>query len=258
MEIRLDHLIYSPIPNKGYGVRAWSSEDAVRKAEAVFRGWFSPYEQTIIRPGYELRATARSLEDYLYIARVFMREGLDEVGRSGVVSHIVRIPLDLVFKAKISLESVDRLMYDYIISKGIGLGELEPLTMNVSESATDRDLDYFKSMVDEGKARKILEGISRPHGKVLVIYKGDVWSRIRLAYSLTKVLAVHGVREYMVLTDKPIDNIILEFENLLIVSNKMIPIRQTSDWTVVKVVSDKKEIKLQSIEETLRKIYGEE
>jgi len=257
MEARLDHMIYSPIPHKGYGVRAWSSKDIARKAEAAFRGWFSPYEQSIIRPGYELRATARSPEDYLYLARVFMGEGLDELGRGGVVSHIVRIPLGLIFKAKISLESIDKLMYNYIVSRGIGLGKLEPLIMSASENASDQDLDYFKNMVDEGRARKILEGISKPLGKVLVIYKGDVWSRIRLAYSITKVLAIHGLREYLVLTDKPVDNLMLEFENLVIVSDKMIPIRRMNEWSVVKVMSEEREIKLRPIEETLRRIYGD-
>jgi len=131
--VELDHIIYSLVPYKGYGVRAWSKKEAVYDAERAFKGWFSPYEQLIVRPGAELRAVAKGFRDFIYIARVFIGEGLDELKRSGVVSHIALVPLDVAVEKRLSLEEVDKAMVSYTISKGIGMNEIEPLRISFVE-----------------------------------------------------------------------------------------------------------------------------
>jgi hypothetical protein len=254
--VELDHVIYSLVPYKGYGVRAWSRKEAVYNAERAFKGWFSPYEQLTVRPGVELRAIAMGFKDYIYIARVFLREGLDELRRSGVVSHIALVPLDIALEKRLSLEEVDKAMASYVASKGIGMNEIEPLRIGFSEKDRDEDLEYLKTVVDVDEARQLLEYISEPDIKIIVIFEGDTGSRARLAYALAKMFAIHGVAEYIVTVEKPVDNILVEFTRSVIVLDKMIPgIKPTRNWRVVKIAEKRKGRSVKTdIDTTLKKL----
>jgi hypothetical protein len=260
--VELDHVIYSLVPYKGYGVRAWSRKEAAYDAERAFKGWFSPYDQLTVRPGVELRAIAMGFKDYMYIARVFLREGLDELRRSGVVSHIALVPLDIALEKRLSLEEVDKAMASYVASKGIGMNEIEPLRLSFSEKDRDEDLEYLKTVVDVDEAGQLLEYISEPDIKtipdikIIVIFEGDIESRARLAYALAKMFAIHGVAEYIVTLEKPIDNILIEFTRSVIVLDKMIPgIKPTRNWRVVKIARERKGRSVKTdIDTTLKKL----
>ena len=253
--IELDHVIYSLVPYKGYGVRAWSKKEAVYDAERAFKGWFSPYEQLLVRPGVELRAVAKGFRDFIYIARVFVGEGLDELKRSGVVSHIALVPLEIAIEKKLSLEEVDKAMASYIASKGIGLGEIEPLRISFGERDRDEDLEYLRTVVDVENAKKLLTAISRPESKIIVIFKRDTWFRAKLSYALAKMFAIHNVAEYIVTVEKPIENILIEFTKAVMVLDKMIPVRRAENWTVIKIAEDVKEKGVEAdIEATLKKL----
>jgi len=253
--IELDHIIYSLIPYKGYGVRAWSKKEAIYDAERAFKGWFSPYEQFIVRPGVELRAVVKGFRDFIYIARVFVGEGLDELKRRGVVSHIVLVPLEIAVEKRLPLEEVDKAMASYIISKGIGLEEIEPLKISPGGRDRDEDLEYLKTIVDVENARKLLTAISRPVSKIIVIFKRDPWFRAKLSYALAKMFAIHNVAEYIVTVEKPLENILIEFTKVVMVLDKMIPVRRGEDWAVIKIVEDVKEKGIEAdIEATLKKL----
>lgn len=252
----LDHIIYSLIPYKGYGVRAWSRRDVVNEVEYAFKGWFSPYAQAFVRPGEELKAVVKA-PNSIYMARVFVGDGLDELKRSGVVSHIALIPLDIV--TKLPLAEIDREMTNYTVSKGIGLGEIEPLRIGLVErdgEEVDEDLEYLKKVVDFEKAEKILTAISKPESKIIVIFKRDIFSRARLVYALAKMFLMHKVTEYIITVEKPIDNILIEFTKTIIVLDKMFPVRSTEDWTVIKIGDGEKEGKVieTDIRDTLKRI----
>jgi hypothetical protein len=254
--VELDHIMYSLVPYKGYGVRAWSRKEAAYDAERAFKGWFSPYEQLTVRPGVELRAVAMGFKDFIYIARIFIREGLDELRRSGVVSHIALVPLDIALEKKLSLEEVDKAMTSYVASKGIGMNEIEPLRVSFSEKDRDEDLEYLKTVVDVEKARKLLEYISEPDIKVIVILEEDTESRARLAYALAKMFAIHRVIEYIVTVEKPIDNVLIEFTRAVMVLDKMIPGKKpTRNWRVVKIAEKRigRSVKT-DIDTTLKKL----
>jgi hypothetical protein len=260
-ETKLDHIIYSLIPYKGYGVRAWSRRDVVNEVEYAFKGWFSPYAQAFVRPGEELKAVVKA-PNSIYMARVFVGDGLDELKRSGVVSHIALIPLDIV--TKLPLAEIDREMTNYTVSKGIGLGEIEPLRIGLVERyeggregrEIDEDLEYLKKVVDFEKAEKILTAISKPESKIIVIFKRDIFSRARLVYALAKMFLMHKVTEYIITVEKPIDNILIEFTKTIIVLDKMFPVRSTEDWTVIKIGDGEKEGKVieTDIRDTLKRI----
>jgi hypothetical protein len=262
----LDHIIYSLIPYKGYGVRAWSRRDVVNEVEYAFKGWFSPYAQAFVRPGEELKAVVKA-PNSIYMARVFVGDGLDELKRSGVVSHIALIPLDIA--TKLPLAEIDREMTNYTVSKGIGLGEIEPLRIGLVEryeggregreegrEEVDEDLEYLKKVVDFEKAEKILTAISKPESKIIVIFKRDIFSRARLVYALAKMFLMHKVTEYIITVEKPIDNILIEFTKTIIVLDKMFPVRSTEDWTVIKIGDGEKEGKVieTDIRDTLKRI----
>jgi hypothetical protein len=264
-EIKLDHIIYSLIPYKGYGVRAWSRRDVVNEVEYAFKGWFSPYAQAFVRPGEELKAVVKA-PNSIYMARVFVGDGLDELKRSGVVSHIALIPLDIA--TKLPLAEIDREMTNYTVSKGIGLGDIEPLRIGLVEryeggreegrggEEVDEDLEYLKKVVDFEKAEKILTAISKPESKMIVIFKRDIFSRARLVYALAKMFLMHKVTEYIITVEKPIDNILIEFTKTIIVLDKIFPVRSTEDWTVIKIGDGEKEDKVieTDIRDTLKRI----
>jgi hypothetical protein len=200
------------------------------------------------------------------MARVFVGDGLDELKRSGVVSHIALIPLDIV--TKLPLAEIDREMTNYTVSKGIGLGEIEPLRIGLVEryeggreegrggEEVDEDLEYLKKVVDFEKAEKILTAISKPESKIIVIFKRDIFSRARLVYALAKMFLMHKVTEYIITVEKPIDNILIEFTKTIIVLDKIFPVRSTEDWTVIKIGDGEKEGKVieTDIRDTLKRI----
>jgi len=253
--IELDHIIYSLVPYKGYGVRAWSKKEAIYDAQRAFKDWLSPYEQFIVRPGVELRAVVKGFKDFIYIARVFVGEGLDELKRRGVVSHIALVPLEIAVEKKLSLEEVDKAMASYIISKGIGLEEIEPLRISLGGRDRDEDLEYLKTIVDVENARKLLTAISRSESKIIVIYKRDSWFRAKLSYALAKMFAIHNVAEYIVTVEKPLENILIEFTKVVMILDKMIPVRRGENWIVVKIAEDVKEKGTEAdIEATLKKL----
>jgi hypothetical protein len=254
--MEVHHIIYSVVPYRGYAVRAWSSREAVGEVERAFKGWFSPFEQALVRPGAELRAVVKSPKGVLHLARVFLGERLDEMKRSGVVSHIALIPADLAIEKRLSFSSVERAMMEYTASKGIGMGDVEPLKIDRAESSGDEDLEYLRTVVDVEAARRILSEMSKPHAKLVVIFKRDSWSRSRLAYALAKMFAIHGAAEYIIATDRPNDGVLLEFEKAALVLDKMIPLRSPLGWAVVKVAEKEAEEGAADIEKTIREIYG--
>jgi len=250
-EIELDHIIYSLIPYKGYGIRAWSRRDVINEVEHAFKGWFSPYAQSLVRPAAELKAVVKG-PDSICMARVFVGDGLDELRRSGVVSHITLIPVDIA--GRLPLEEIERVMVNHTVYKGIGLGEIEPLRIGLVERDVDEDLEYLKTIIDVEKAEKMLTVISRPESRIIVIFKRDTPSRARLVYGLAKMFAMHGVREYIITVERPIDNILIEFTKTVMVLDKIFPVRSTEDWTVIKIEDEKGKAIETDIRETLKRI----
>jgi hypothetical protein len=253
--MEIHHIIYSVVPYKGYAVRAWSNREIVNDIEQAFKGWFSPFEQALVRPGVELRAVVKNPRGILYLTRVFFGEKLDEMKRGGVVSHIALIPIDLTIEKRLSLSKVEKVMIEYTVSKNIGIGDIEPLKIDNIESSKDEDLEYLKTVVDVETARKILSEISKPHSKLIVISKRDIWSRSKLTYALAKMFAIHGVAEYIITTDKPIDSVLLEFEKAILILDKIIPLSRSWNWAVVKIAEKEKEEIVTDIEKTIKKIY---
>jgi len=254
--MELHHIVYSVVPYRGYTVRAWSSEEAVVEVEQALKGWFSPFEQALVRPGVELRAVVKSPRGFLHLVRVFLGEKLDEMKRGGVVSHIALIPLDLAIEGKLPLSYVEKAMVDYTTSKSIGVGKVEPLRVEVGSLSKDEDLEYLKTVVDVETAGRILSELSKPHTKLVVIFKRDRWARSKLAYGLAKMLAVHGLGEYMVSTEKPNDAVLIEFEKVALVLDRIVPLSRSLSWSVVKIDERGVEGVVADIKKTLERIYG--
>jgi hypothetical protein len=253
--MEIHHIIYSAVPYKGYAVRAWSSREVVGEIEQAVKGWFSPFEQALVRPSTELRAVVKSPRGFLLLIRVFLGEKLDELKRSGVVSHIALIPLDVAIERKLSLSRVEKVMMDHIASKGVEIGEMEPLKIEIGGQGIDEDLEYLKTVVNPATASKILAEVSKQYNKLVVIHKRDQWFRTRLAYGLAKMLAIHGLGEYLISTEKPNDSVLIEFEKTVLVLYQIIPLSRSLSWSVVKI-DEKQEETPGEIKKTIDKIYG--
>jgi len=251
--VSLNHIIYAAIPYKGYGVRAWSSKDKLEGFRQAFREWYAPFEQSIIRPGYEARAIVKTSTDELYLARIFLKDKMDEKGRTSVVSHIVEIPVTLL-KDGLPLELVDGEMIKLTMTS-IGIGEIPKIEINW-EKNEDPDIKYLREHVDENIAEKILEGYTKPRPKLVIIYKRDYWERIKLAYALTKLLLEANIKVFSIFSDIPPDHIIRIFDSPTIVTNVMPKIRPSEDWTVINIKPGDKESKQPDIKSVLKKIYG--
>jgi hypothetical protein len=254
--VEIHHIIYSLVPHKGYAVRAWSSKEVIGDFEKAFKGWLCPFEQALIRPGVELRAIVKSPRGIFYLARVFQGEKLDEMKRSGAVSHIAMIPAELAIEKKLSFIEVEKSMITYTNYKGIEIGDIETLKIENKEIQDDQDLEYLKKLVDKEIGRKILSEISKPYGKLIVIFKRDEWFRAKLAYALAKMFSIHGLSEYIITTSKPNDSVLVEFETATLILDKMIPLSRSWDWSVVKIVEKEEHKPTKDIEDTLQKIWG--
>jgi len=260
VRVELHHIIYTLVPYRGYDIRAWSRGADIGSFSEAFKKWFSPYDENTVRlkPHEAKIAVVRTVTGRLYIARVFYGLGykLDEYKREGVVSHIAEIPVELL-KHRIPLTLVETSMARYIAEKGIGLKEVEPIVLDVEPRDVDEDIEFLRQVVDREKARKILEGVSKPTPKVLVLFKRSINDRARLAYGLAKLYEEYGLREYMILTENPIEHILIIFNNVTLVLDKTPPLKPADAWTIVNLKVGEERGTAKDIESVLSKIYDE-
>ena len=252
----IQHIIYTIIPYKGYGIRAWSPEIDVSGVREDFMDWLVPYDQGMFKGGYEARALLMSPRGVLYLSRIFLGSKLDELKRDGVVSHIAAIPSELLEQG-LTMIDVEKAMIDYVGRHGIGLKEVEPIELEWSPPSVDPEISYLRNIISREQTRKILEGFNKPNPKIAIVYKRGVWDRIKLSYSIARLLWMHGLRPFMVLSDRPLDHVTLVFNNLAMIISRMLPIRGPGDWTIVNIKVEETESKVADVDETLRKIYGD-
>jgi len=251
----VNHLIYTAIPYKGYGIRAWSSYALKEEVKEAFKEWPVPYDQRLFKPGYEARAVIKTFKGKVNLARIFIGSRLDELGRDAIVSHIASVSADL-FDRGLSFSKLERAMVNHISASGVGLNEVQPIEVSWAEGEKDEELEYLKATVSRENAKKILEGFEKPHPKILVIFSRDLWSRIKLTYSVSRLLLIHGLSSFAVLSDRPLDQILYIFDNIVIISDKMLPIRAADEWTIVNLKRIEGEQKTMDVEKTLDRIYS--
>jgi len=219
----------------------------------VFKGWFVPYDQKLFKLGYEARVVIKTAKEVVNLARIFLGSKLDELGRDAIVSHITSINANL-FDQGLSFSKLEKAMIEYISISGIALNEIKPIDLSWSIEEKDEELEFLRSVLSYENARKFLSGFDNPQPKLLIIFPRDHWNRIKLAYAISRLLLTHGLPSFIILSDRPLDQIPYIFDNLVIITDKMLPIRDPTRWTIINLKQAEGEHKALNIDKTLKKV----
>jgi len=162
-------------------------------------------------------------------------------GRISIAGRIVEMSVDLL-KAGATLELVDSAM-----------PELRFVWEKLEE---DPGIGYPGDHVDEGTARKTLMGHEKLGPRVIIVYMGGYWGRVRLVYTLAKLLLEAGIKTSSIFSDVLLDYIAEIFNASTAATNIMPRIGPSEDWTVVNIKTGEKGAEHIDIDPALRKIYN--
>jgi hypothetical protein len=252
--ITIEHIIYAPVPYKGYSFRAKSKGANIDSFKNAFKDWLIPFDQSIIHDSF-LEKVLVVGKTRLYFARIFQAHGLDELKRSGVVSHIAEIPTDLLFQKKIIIKLVDSSMADFTEKNGVPLGEVDSLKI-LSNFENDMELNMVRERAPEATTRKILELASSDRFKIFVIYRGP--ERDILSYGLARVILPIASRGFIVASENIKRDILLLHEGVLIMGRHLPPWARIKGWSIINLEKETGSAGKtdKSIKEIIRQIYG--
>lgn len=249
----MEHVIYAPVPYKGYSIRAKSRGANVGSIVDAFKNWLIPFDQTIITSSFLERVVVCEKKK-AYIARVFQAPALDELKRSGVVSHIAELDLSLFERTPVSL--VDSAMAEFIEKSGVPVGELEPLSV-APGAHEDVELSFVRNTVPKEVIWKIGELVGGGRFKIFILYKGARWEH--LAFGLARgVLPALFEGEFIVASENVKRDALLLFDGVLIVGRHLPPWARLKGWDIINLQKHVGEPSKpdKSIEEVIRRIYG--
>ncbi len=275
-ELLAEHIIHAPrkgindklypirpnSPRKdGYLTRAWSSQIVDAEFSAAMDRHFTPFFQNMFKQDQTTDfVTLRRLLEKIFLARCFWRPLLDEVGRPGLVSHIVAIPPDAISQG-LSFTRIYETMRDFEARNGIPNGEIPPLT--ISWEKEDRsDPDTVGSLVlPRDYVSRIFAYISNPELHVLAIVKGSTSEdRRKAAFFLGKLLHRADFKSYFLASAIPVDVVINNFT--IVVAERDNDFGSNENWRKVRVgvpaslvAQDPGKLKARS-ESLLDEIYG--
>jgi hypothetical protein len=238
-----DHLIYAPVPYKGYTIRAKSKGVDDEEFKDVTKDWFVPFEENLYDEySYESRVVYITQESKkIYLSRIFRRQKLDELGRDGQVCHMGAAPIDVVASGASSLRSLNDALLDFEKKNGIPQGELSQIELQTNDDgsktdgkSTDPDLDRMSSLVSRDQAVKIAKCLSDggSDAKVYVICKRSYKERIDLVCMLSKFLLRAGFSSLTVTSDCPMELILDMYANVVI-SDYLPKLKPNSGWKIV-------------------------
>lgn len=263
--VKLEHFIYGPTPKKGYSVRAKSQSFSTQEYKDISKGFYVPLDPALLKTqDHEARIVISAPQrDLIFFVRIFKREKLDEKGRSGIISHGVRIPKSL-FSEGLAFKDIEKSLTDFEKSNRIPVGDLNPLEIAYQkiEERSDPDTADMPSLISKESLNKIINTFTdKPETKVFLVHKkSDPVYRMNLAIALSKTLDVNlRVAPLLIITEPPLP-LITEILFNVIVSSMMIPLKTNAGWIVVKPFQEEqttyKEVDRAKIDETLKKIYG--
>lgn len=251
----VEHIIYAPVPYKGYALRARSRGASVESFTKAFREWFIPFDQTII-DGDFLEKVLVVENDKIYLARVFHAPGLDELKRSGAVSHIAQ--LDVSQFSQNPLNVVDEAMAMYIRERGIPIGEIEPLNVKI-ERGDDLEYKVIRETILKETIQRIIKLTHEDRFKIFVVYKGPY--RDLILFGLTRILSAASPfarRGLIVASENIKSDVLLLYNGVVIVGKRLPPWARLKGWNVINLEKQDTTIitSEKTIEDVLRQIYG--
>jgi hypothetical protein len=264
----LEHLVYAPVPIKGYAIRAKSPGAVEEEFREATKDWFVPFDETLYSDySYESRViNAPFGSKKIFLSRIFRRPRLDDLGRDGQVCHMAAVPQDLLRNA-LALTDVDNALAAFEDRSGLPIGMMqtvevvwEGMSEGTPASLPDRDLEDMKDLVPQDSARKFLDFVSDSQDtKVYVVYKRGFLERIKLAFMLSKFLFQIGLASYTVTSDCPMETVLNYFSNVVI-SDYLPHLKPNSNWKILNLTPSgsgvRKAADAKKVDETFKSIYG--
>lgn len=251
--LKVEHLVYAPIPYKGYSVRAKSKNASVEVFMSALRDWFIPFDQRIISPGFFERTVVFENEN-VYLSRIFVADKLDELGRSGVVSHVAQVPVSFMHGNKISMKMIDEAMSKQVNKHKVPVGDLEPLeTPLVQGVNTESEL---AGILPRNAASVITKGVVEERMRVFVLYKST--DKFDLIFALTRVFSEFSVKGLLIASENLRSDVLYLYDGAVIVGKILPPWARTRGWKVVNLERYREVVSVGSsvVEEVLKRIYG--
>ncbi len=258
----LDHLIYAPVPFKGYMVRARSPGAIDEEYKEASKDWFVPFDETLFG-GYDYQARVINLpfnSKKLYLSRVFRRAKLDDLGRDGQVSHVAAIPTEWISQG-LAMKDVDQSLAAFEQKNGIPVGDMPKVEASWdSGRQNDPDVGMMKSVIPRESARKLIDFLNeRDEPRVFVVFKRSYKDRIELAYMLSKLLFKVEFSSFIVTSDSPMEIILNTYSNVVI-SDYLPRLKPNSNWKILNLtpagVATGVSLDKTKIDDTLKGIYG--
>ena len=250
--ISVEHILYAPVPYKGYSIRAKSKGANVDSFKSAFKDWMIPFDQSMITRDF-LEKVLIVTKERFYLARVFQAPGLDELKRSGVVSHIADVPTDLVQKNNFAITSVDSSMKEFIKNEGIPTGEIKPLKTPLTPKG-DIETEIVRRTLPKDSARRILEATTQKKFKVFIIYEGR--ERDLLSYGLARMVSAVSPYEFIVASENIKRDVLFLHEGALIIGKKLPIWARIKGWTIINLRKSERSESNKSIDVIMKEIYG--
>lgn len=254
--VEIEHFIYGPAPKKGYSVRAFSPMSKPKEYKEICKGYYVPFEQNLFKSSlHESRVILSNLQrKEVFFSRIFKREKLDELKRSGILSHTAIIPREFLENG-LSYKQVEKSMIDFENQFGIPIGEIQTLKISWDEQTKDANKINAPKIISEKSIEKIIESFRKnSDSKIFLISKNTTFSdRIEIAYTISKIVDIYlKVFPLIIMTEQPLPLIRDIFPNVII-SDIMIPqLKLERGWVVVKPFPDDKKIYVGEDEETIK------
>lgn len=250
---RVEHIIYAPVPYKGYTIRARSEGADIESFKNALKDWLIPFDQTIITSNFLEKLLVRCRNKAYYL-RVFQAPALDELKRSGIVSHIAEI--DVVLLKKIPLSQLDLAMTKFIEEYSIPIGNVEPLTITL-DTIEDVESNTIRNTIPREVAQKIIELIRSDKFKIFILYRGG--EKYHIAFGLARRIITEAFSgDFIVATENIKQDVLLLYDGVLIVGKRLPPWARLKGWNVINLEKHITEsIKTDKIvDDILKQIYG--
>ncbi|MEM1668777.1 MAG: hypothetical protein QXM53_08985 [Thermofilaceae archaeon] len=251
--VRVEHVVYAPLPYRGYTFRAKSRGADVDSFKSALKDWLIPFDQRIITSNFLEKVLVCSRSKAYYL-RVFQAPALDELKRSGVVSHIAEI--DETLLKRVPVTQLDSAMTRFIEVHGIPVGDIEPLTINL-DTVEDVESNVIRSIVPREVAQKICELTRNDRFKIFVLYRGG--EKYHLAFGLARRIILESFSgDFIVATENIKEDVLLLYDGALIVGKRLPPWARLKGWSIINL--EKHVIELRKtdkfIDDILKQIYG--
>ena len=252
--ISVEQIVYAPVPYKGYSVRANSKNANIDSFKNAFKTYLIPFDQSVILRDFQKSVIVLGKKN-LYLARVFQAQGLDEKKRSGVVSHIAEIPMDLILQGKTLLSSVYSSMAEFTEKNGVPIGEITPLEIP-SGFENDIELKSIREVFSEANTRKVLEQVANDKFKLFIINRSH--DANMLSYGLARIISLAVSKWIIIAPDFIKTDILFLYDGSLIIGKTLPSWARVKGWSIINLEKDGSSTigGSEVIDSVMKKIYG--